>query len=102
MKRAWDQAVLTVLWWHGPDPAVGDVLETSTGRRYLIQRFRLSRPVKGKTKIRAFEIVVLPKDLPLIKGTKVHRWVWGKRTPRELGRRVFEGMQGHVHNKERQ
>lgn len=91
MKRAWDKAVLTVLWWHGPDPEIGDVLETSTGRRYLVQRFRLSRPVKGRTKIRAFETVVLPKDDRLPKGTRVFKWQWGKRT-RSL--RVFRGMQG--------
>ena len=82
MKRAWDPAVLTVLWWSGQDPNVGDVLETSTGRRYLITRFRLSRPVNGKTKVRAFETVVLPKDEPLDRGAKVHRWEWGKRTRR--------------------
>lgn len=83
MKRAWDPAVLTVLWWHGEEPRVGDVLETSTGRRYLIQRCRLSRPFKerGKirTKIRAFETVVLPKGVPLERGEKVFRWEWGKR-----------------------
>lgn len=80
MKRAWDPAVLPVLWWHGRQPEVGDVLQTSTGRRYLIQRFRLSRPVNGQTRIRAFETVVLPKDEPLQKGTKVFMWAWGKRT----------------------
>lgn len=92
MKRAWDQAVLSVLWWHGPDPEVGDILETSTGRRYLIQRFRLSKPVNGRTKIRAFETVVLPKG-EQFEGAKVHRWEWGKRS-RSTKRRVFLGMAG--------
>ena len=97
MKRAWDQAVLTVLWWSGPDPEIGDVLETSTGRRYQITRFRLSRPFKQngqlRTKVRAFETVVLPKGEPLERGQKVFRWEWGKRS-RRTGRRVFLGLAG--------
>jgi hypothetical protein len=78
-------AVLNVLWWHGDVPEVGDVLETSTGRRYLIQRFRLSRPSNGHTTIRAFETVVLPKD-EKIAGARVFPWTWGSRQ-RRLGMR---------------
>ena len=95
MKRAWDLAVLSVLWWGGPDPSIGDVLQTSTGRRYQITRFRLSRPVRGVTTIRAFETVVLPKDAKLEPWQKVHGWQWGKRSRRRVdGRRVFRGMTG--------
>lgn len=88
MKRAWDPAVLTVLWWKGPDPEVGDVLETSTGRRYLIQRFQLSKPFmengRIRTKVRAFETVVLPKG-ELVEGAKVHRWQWANRNTKRVG-----------------
>lgn len=98
MKRAWDPAVLTVLFWEGPDPAIGDVLETRTGRRYQITRFRLSRPFKEngrtRTKIKAFETVVLPKDAKIEPQQTVHGWQWGKRLKRAPGRRVFRGMDG--------
>ena len=84
MKRAWDPVVLTVNFWHGPDPDVGDTLRTKTGRQYLIQRFRLSKPdSRGRTRIRALECVVLPKDEPV--PGRVHEWTWSPRTKR--GRR---------------
>lgn len=88
MKRAWDPATLTVLWWYGTEPSVGDVLETSTGRRYQIMRMRYGRPKNGKLgPLRAFETVVLPKGASLGRGAKVYRWEWGKRA--SSGRRVF-------------
>ena len=101
MKRAWDPAVLTVLWWSGDEPKVGDVLKTSTGRRYWIQRIRYGRDCRtviGKVVtvrrgvIRAFETVVLPKD-ERVRG-RVFDWQWGKRTKCVQGRRVFRGMTG--------
>lgn len=68
MKRPWDPVKLTVLFWHGNKPVVGDELQTRTGRRYLIQ----------KVGAKVLECVVLPKDAPHTEGT-VFAWEWGKR-----------------------
>lgn len=81
--RAWDPVVLSVKWWDGDEPSVGDCLETSTGRRYLITRFRLSRPFKEsgmtRTRIRAFECVVLPDGEGPGRGRRVWAWEWAPR-----------------------
>lgn len=73
MKREWEPTVLTVNFWEGTKPEPGDGLETSTGRRYLIQSVRL-RP-NGQPK--ALQCVVLPKGEP-VPGS-VHPWSWSPR-----------------------
>ena len=76
MKRAWEPAVLSVNFWTGPAPVAGDGLETSTGRRYLIQRVM----VKRDGSLKALHCVVLPKGEP-VPGT-LHPWSWSPRTRR--------------------
>lgn len=71
MKQPWDQVKLTIQFWDGDKPQVGDELLTRTGRRYQILSF------VGKR----LTCLVLPKDEP-IKG-RVFYWEWGRRERRK-------------------
>lgn len=73
MKRAWDPTVLTVNFWAATKPEPGDGLETTTGRRYLIQSIKWKPDGSPK----ALHCIVLPKGEP-IEGT-VHAWLWSAR-----------------------
>lgn len=77
MKQPWDLTLLTVHFWHGKPPAIGDGLETSTGRRYLIYAIHHKR---DGTTLRALECVVLPKGDPI--DGKIHPWQWSPRRSR--------------------
>jgi hypothetical protein len=65
MKRAWDPAVLSVLWWRGPEPSVGDVLETSTGRRYLTECHGVNVEQLAREQLEAF-ILYARENLKMI------------------------------------
>ena len=69
MKPNFARVTLTRVDWEGQDPKHGDVLETSTGRRYEIVT------VKGKR----ITCRVVPSDAWLIEGATVIQWRWAKR-----------------------
>lgn len=77
--RPWDPVKLSVHWWEGEHPVAGHGLETSSGRRYLIQRVLYGRAI-GETKgpLRALECVVLPKDDNQVPG-QLFPWRWSPR-----------------------
>lgn len=67
MKRVGEELTVRILGWEGDPPAVGDQLETSTGRLYLILDVKPKR----------LELLVVPKDAQL--PGRRFRWRWGKR-----------------------
>lgn len=77
-KLVGDEVKLRALWWDGPLPIPGDMLETSTGRRYLIDLVGKQRPTLAFT-LRAR---VVPSDLAVPFGHRLFRWTWTRKTTR--------------------
>lgn len=68
---------LSVHFWDGPAPVLGDVLETSRGRRYLIIEIKHKRDGALST----LRCIVLPPDAD-VTGT-VFEWRWMDRSRRK-------------------
>jgi hypothetical protein len=75
-KLVGDRVRLRALWWDGPLPRAGDMLETSTGRRYLIQQVGSTAPSF------TLHCVVVPDDCALPPGHKLFRWTWTRKALR--------------------
>lgn len=95
--RVGDTVKLRALFWDGPPPQAGDMLETATGRLYLIHStsFEARRSSSSSFSITA---IVLPRDCARPPGHRVFGWTWKSRRsssrparagrPRLFGRRV--------------
>lgn len=77
-KRVGDEVRLRALWWDGDLPTPGDLLETSTGRVYLIERVGKQRPTGSFT----LHCRVAPSDAPIAFGHALWRWTWTRKTTR--------------------
>lgn len=70
-KRIGDPITLTRHWWDAPEPRIGDILRTSTGRQYVILEVKQNR----------LKCIVANKN-ETTKGM-VFEWKWGRRLKRK-------------------
>lgn len=78
-KRVGDLVQLRALWWTALwPPTAGDLLETSTGRRYLIAG--VTCPVASRGSRYTMRCCVLPAGYVPPPTAKTFRWSWARRT----------------------
>lgn len=73
-----DEVRLRALWWEGPLPDPGDLMQTSTGRRYLIQQIG----PRGSGRAFTLRCIIVASDCALPPGHKLFRWTWTRKSTR--------------------
>lgn len=88
-KSYGERVRLRVLWWEYPvRPREGDVLETSTGRLYLVVEVHGPQPSEA---VRPWTLTcyVIPPNYVAPKGATVYRWSWARRARTKPPPRAF-------------